>query len=111
MRLEQYPVIGPLARMAREELAVSAADIQEWLGRATETALRSVASIGSGLVIGALGTMVAFFFMLFLLFFFLRDGTGMFDRLQRLIPCRKTIASSSSITWRASRAACSTASA
>jgi predicted PurR-regulated permease PerM len=86
MRLEQYPVIGPLARMAREELAVSAADIQEWLGRATETALRSVASIGSGLVLGALGTMVAFFFMLFLLFFFLRDGTRMFDRLQRLIP-------------------------
>ena len=75
LRLEQYPVIGPLARLAREELLVSAADIQEWLGRATETALRSVASIGSGVVLGALGTLVAFFFMLFLLFFFLRDGT------------------------------------
>ncbi|HYJ39622.1 MAG TPA: AI-2E family transporter [Steroidobacteraceae bacterium] len=86
MRLEQYPVIGPLARLAREELLVSAADIQEWLGRATETALRSVASIGSGVLLGALGTLVAFFFMLFLLFFFLRDGTRMFDRLQRLIP-------------------------
>jgi len=86
MRLEQYPVIGPLARMAREELMVSAADIQDWLGRATEAALRSVASIGSGVVLGALGTLVAFFFMLFLLFFFLRDGTRMFDRLQRLIP-------------------------
>jgi predicted PurR-regulated permease PerM len=86
MRLEQYPVIGPLARMAREELMVSAADIQDWLGRATEAALRSVASIGSGVVLGALGTLVAFFFMLFLLFFFLRDGVRMFDRLQRLIP-------------------------
>jgi predicted PurR-regulated permease PerM len=86
LRLEQVPLIGPLARIAREELLVSAADIQEWLGRATETALRSVASIGSGLVLGALGTLVAFFFMLFLLFFFLRDGKGMFNRLQRLIP-------------------------
>ena len=86
IRLEQYPVIGPLARLAREELMVSAADIQEWLGRATETAVRSVASIGSGVVLGALGTLVGFFFMLFLLFFFLRDGTRMFDRLQRLIP-------------------------
>jgi predicted PurR-regulated permease PerM len=86
LRLEQYPVIGPLARLAREELMVSAADIQDWLGRATETALRSVASIGSGVLLGALGTLVAFFFMLFLLFFFLRDGTRMFDRLQRLIP-------------------------
>ncbi len=86
MRLEPLPLIGPLARIAREELMVSAADIQDWLGRATETALRSVASIGSGVVLGALGTIVGFFFMLFLLFFFLRDGTKMFDRLQRLIP-------------------------
>ena len=86
LRLEQYPLIGPLARLAREELLVSAADIQEWLGRATEAALRSVASIGSGVVLGALGTIVGFFFMLFLLFFFLRDGRRMFDRLQRLIP-------------------------
>ena len=36
IQLEQYPLIGPLARLAREELAVSAADIQEWLGRATD---------------------------------------------------------------------------
>jgi predicted PurR-regulated permease PerM len=86
MRLEQYPVIGPLARLAREELMVSAADIQDWLGRATEAAMRSVASIGSGVVLGALGTLVGFFFMLFLMFFFLRDGARMFDRLQRLIP-------------------------
>ncbi|HEU5136851.1 MAG TPA: AI-2E family transporter [Steroidobacteraceae bacterium] len=86
LRLEQYPVIGPVARLAREELLVSAADIQEWLSRATETVLRSVASIGSGVLLGALGTVVAFFFMLFLLFFFLRDGTQMFDKLQRLIP-------------------------
>ena len=76
MRLEQYPVIGPLARMAREELSVSAADIQDWLGRATEAALRSVASDRQAAwCSAALGTLVAFFFMLFLLFFFLRDGT------------------------------------
>ncbi len=86
LRLEQYPVIGPVARVAREELLVSAADIQDWLGRAAETILRSVASIGSGVVMGALGTLVGFFFMLFLLFFFVRDGVRMFDRLQRLIP-------------------------
>jgi predicted PurR-regulated permease PerM len=86
MRLEQYPVIGPVARMAREELLVSAADIQDWLGRAAETILRGVASVGSGMVMGALGTLLGFFFMLFLLFFFVRDGVRMFDRLQRLIP-------------------------
>lgn len=84
--LEQYPVIGPVARLAREQLSVSGADIQEWLTNAGQTLLRNIASVGGGVVLSALGTMVGFFFMLFLLFFFLRDGASMFDRLQRLIP-------------------------
>lgn len=86
LQMETWPVIGPAARWAREELAVSAADIQEWITRAAEAALRSVASLGPGVVFKAVGTLVGFFFMLFLLFFFLRDGRSMFDRLQRLIP-------------------------
>jgi predicted PurR-regulated permease PerM len=86
LQLENYPVIGPAARWAREELSVSAADIQEWVTRATEAALKNVASLGGGIVLSAVGTLVGFFFMLFLLFFFLRDGRSMFDRLQRLIP-------------------------
>jgi len=86
LQLEQYPVIGPAARWAREELAVSAADIQEWISRAAEATLRNVASVGGGVVLSALGTLVGFFFMLFLLFFFLRDGPSMFARLKRLIP-------------------------
>lgn len=84
--LEKYPLIGTPARWAREELAVSAADIQDWLTRGAEVLLRNVASMGGGVVLSALGTLVGFFFMLFLLFFFLRDGPSMFDRLQRLIP-------------------------
>ena len=86
LRLEQYPIIGPVARLAREQLSVSAADIQDWMSRAAEALLRNVASVGGGVVLSALGTLVGFFFMLFLLFFFLRDGATMFDRLQRLIP-------------------------
>ena len=48
--------------------------------------MKIVASVGGGFVLSALGTLVGFFFMLFLLFFFIRDGKSMFDRLQRLIP-------------------------
>jgi predicted PurR-regulated permease PerM len=84
--LEQYPVIGPVARLAREQLSVSGADIQAWLTNAAQTLLKNVASVSGGVVLSALGTLVGFFFMLFLLFFFLRDGASMFDRLQRLIP-------------------------
>ena len=86
VNLEQYPVIGPVARLAREQLSVSGADIQEWLTNAAQTMLKNVAAIGGGVLWGALGTLIAFFFMLFLLFFFLRDGASMFERLQRLIP-------------------------
>jgi predicted PurR-regulated permease PerM len=84
--LEQYPVIGPVAKLAREQLSVSGADIQIWLTNAAQTMLKNVASIGGGVLWGALGTLIAFFFMLFLMFFFLRDGSGMFNRAQRLIP-------------------------
>jgi predicted PurR-regulated permease PerM len=86
LQLEQYPIIGPVARLAREELSVSAADIQEWIMRAAEATLRNVASVGGGVALAALGTLVGFFFGLFILFFMLRDGRSMFDRLQRLIP-------------------------
>ena len=85
-QLETYPLIGPVARLAREELSISAADIQNWLESGTQTIMRLAASVGGGFVISALGTVMGFFFMLFLLFFFLRDGKSMFNRLQRLIP-------------------------
>ena len=45
-----------------------------------------MATVGGGFVLSALGTLMGFFFMLFILFFMLRDGASMFDRLQRLIP-------------------------
>lgn len=84
--IESYPVIGPIARVAREQFAVSGADIQGWLESGTQAIMRIVASVGGGVVLSALGTVIAFFFMLFLLFFFLRDGKSMFNRFQRLIP-------------------------
>jgi predicted PurR-regulated permease PerM len=86
MQLEQYPVIGPVARLAREQLSVSGDDIQNWLTNSAQAIVGNIASFSGGFVLSALGTLVGFFFMLFLLFFFLRDGSAMFDRLQRLIP-------------------------
>ena len=65
---------------------MSGADIQEWLTNAAADQLKNVATVGGGVLWGALGTLIGFFFMLFLLFFFVRDGARMFDRLQRLIP-------------------------
>jgi predicted PurR-regulated permease PerM len=84
--LEQYPVVGPVARVAREQLSVSGADIQEWLTNAAQTVLHNIATISGGVALSALGALAGFFFMLFLLFFMLRDGSDMFARAKRLIP-------------------------
>jgi predicted PurR-regulated permease PerM len=86
LEIEKYPVIGPVARFGREELQINAADIQDWVTRTAEASIKNIGSLGSGIVLGALGTLVGFFFMLFLLFFFIRDGATMFSRLKRLIP-------------------------
>lgn len=85
-RLETYPVIGSVAKYANEELSVSGADLQAWFTNATQTVLKNVAAVSGGVVLSALGTLIGFFLMLFLLFFMFRDGRGMFMRFQRLIP-------------------------
>jgi len=46
----------------------------------------SLKSVIAGLALGAIGTLVGFFMMLFMLFFFLRDGRAMLDGLTRLVP-------------------------
>jgi predicted PurR-regulated permease PerM len=84
--LEQYKIIGPVAKLAREQLSISGADLQEWLTNAAQTVLHNVATFSGGFFLSAVGTLVAFFFMLFLLFFMIRDGSDMFAKLKRLIP-------------------------
>jgi predicted PurR-regulated permease PerM len=48
--------------------------------------LTSLAATGGNFVLSALGTAVEFFMMLFLLFFLLRDGRQLLDRVVRLVP-------------------------
>jgi predicted PurR-regulated permease PerM len=86
VRAEGWPVVGPIVRIAREQMSMSAADIQEWVTNSAQAMLKNIAAVGGGFVLSALGTLVGFFFMLFLLFFTLRDGPSMFYQFQRLIP-------------------------
>jgi predicted PurR-regulated permease PerM len=86
VRAESWPVVGPVAKLAREELSVSGAEFQQWLLNSAQTVLRNVAQMSGGVVLSAIGTLVGFFFMLFILFFMLRDGRDLFERFKRLIP-------------------------
>jgi predicted PurR-regulated permease PerM len=65
---------------------ISAEQIQSWLIDGTRQVLQRAASLGGWFFLGALGSLLGFAIMLFLLFFFLRDGDAMLARARRLIP-------------------------
>jgi len=84
--LEQFPWIARVNDWLAEHAGISAAQIQSWLVSGTREVLSRVASMGGGFFLGALGSLVGFAIMLFLLFFFLRDGDALLARARRLIP-------------------------
>ena len=84
--LSALPVIGGWISWARENTTFSAAQIQGWLTGGLETLLKNTASMGGDVALGVFGTLAGFFMMLFMLYFFLRDGGGMVARLVPLIP-------------------------
>ena len=84
--LSRYPLVGTAIGWVRENAAVSAADVQGWLTDSVQGLLKSAAATGGSVALGIFGTLVGFFMMLFMLFFFLQDGREMIERLTRLIP-------------------------
>jgi len=84
--LSGYPLIGGAVRWLRANVEVSAAQVQGWITDNLQALLKSAAAMGGSVALGAIGTLVGFFLMLFMLFFFLRDGRAMLDGLTRLVP-------------------------
>jgi predicted PurR-regulated permease PerM len=85
-RVAAYPVIGTAARWLRDSALVSAEEIEGWIASGVQTTLTSAAARSSTFALGVLGSFVAFFMMLFMLFFLLRDGRTALEYLTRLIP-------------------------
>ena len=85
-QLEQNPFIGRLAEWLRDNLTATSAQLQGWLISAAQMLMKSLAASGGDFLLGALNTAIHFFMMLFLLFFFLRDGRQMLARAVRLVP-------------------------
>jgi predicted PurR-regulated permease PerM len=84
--LQQFPWIARVNTWLQAHADISAAQVQSWLVSATREVMQRAASWGGSLFLGALGSLLAFAIMLFLLFFFLRDGDAMIARGRRLIP-------------------------
>src|SRR5882672_2377932 len=84
--LQQFPWIARINGWLESHAGISAEQIQSWLVSGTREILTRAASMGGGFFLGALGSLLGFAIMLFLLFFFLRDGDSMLLRARRLIP-------------------------
>jgi predicted PurR-regulated permease PerM len=80
------PLVVLALRWIRANVALSAEQLQSWLTGGLQSLLKSAAAMGGNALLGVVGTLVGFFLMMFLLFFLLRDGRSMLDRVARLIP-------------------------
>jgi predicted PurR-regulated permease PerM len=85
-QLERYPLIGSLVEWLRQNLTATTEQLQSWLVSGSQALVQSLAATGGNFLLSALGTVVHFFMMLFLLFFLLRDGRVLLGRAVRLVP-------------------------
>jgi predicted PurR-regulated permease PerM len=85
-QLEQYPIVGRVTKFISDNVPVTMEQVQAWLVDSAQGVLKGVAATGGNIVLGAVGTVVSFFLMLFLFFFILRDGRDMFAAAVKLIP-------------------------
>ena len=60
--------------------------VRGWFIRGTQESLQWLAGFGGKVFVGAMGTVIGFVLMLFILFFFIRDGDEMLETTKDLIP-------------------------
>jgi predicted PurR-regulated permease PerM len=84
--LQQFPLIARANDWLQAHTGTSAQQVQSWLVSGTREFMERAASMGGSFFLGALGSLLSFAIMLFLLFFFLRDGDLMIARARGLIP-------------------------
>jgi predicted PurR-regulated permease PerM len=85
-RLDSVAVIGPAVRWIRDTAPISAEQVKSWIMETAQPAVKTAASLGGSFALGVMGSLVGFFMMLFLLFFLLRDGRVLLNRLIGFIP-------------------------
>lgn len=84
--LADVPVIGPMLAWVQQTTGLSLAQIQAWLVEAAQAILKALAGLGRAAFLGALGTVIGFTLMMFILFFAIRDSEKVFHALRALVP-------------------------
>ena len=84
--LASIPLLSRPLEWIGSNTTVTIDQMQGWIITETKRVLQSLASTGGTFVLGALGTAVSFALMLFVLFFVLRDGPVLAQKIVRMLP-------------------------
>ncbi|MSQ91772.1 MAG: AI-2E family transporter [Gammaproteobacteria bacterium] len=84
--LADLPLLARALEWLDQYASISAAEAQTWLLERAKRVFEQLAAFGGTALLGALGTILNFTVMLFLLFFFIRDGQGMARAAINLVP-------------------------
>ena len=88
--LADLPLLDRALEWLDRYIGVSATEAQAWLLEHAKGVFEKLTALGGTALLGALGTVLNFTVMLFLLFFFIRDGQGMARAAINLVPLEPT---------------------
>ncbi len=86
LELSQIPLLARPLQWIESTAGISLAQIEAWVVTGAKRLLELVASSGGSVFLGAIGTIVSFMLMLFVLFFVLRDGPRFAGKAVRMLP-------------------------
>jgi predicted PurR-regulated permease PerM len=84
--LARLPAAEDVLDWFGRHLAISAEQLRTWAVAGAERLLQPLAALGGQAFLGAIGTVLSFTLMLFVLYFFLRDGQRMLAAALGLVP-------------------------
>jgi predicted PurR-regulated permease PerM len=84
--LTKVPWIADTLTWLDTTFGINVAQVRGYVIEGSRAVLQSLASLGGKVFLGAVGTVFGFVLMVFLLFFIIRDGAGMWRTLRDLIP-------------------------
>jgi predicted PurR-regulated permease PerM len=80
------PGLGEALRWLESTFGINTEQVRGWATEGARQLLQGMASLGGKVFLGAIGTVIGFALMIFVLFFFVRDGEEMFKTARELIP-------------------------
>jgi len=84
--LASLPYVGAALDWLQENTGISFAQMQAWAVEGAQAVLKALAGLGRAAFLGALGTVIGFALMMFILFFAIRDSARWMDTLRALTP-------------------------